>query len=230
MSEQIKSMFAGLASRYDRTNTVLSLGIHKLWRRKVVRLSGAKAGMSILDCATGTGDLALEFKKVVGQSGTVTGTDFCAEMLDFAPAKANALGLDVRFELADAMRLQYADNSYDIASISFGIRNVDSPSQCLKEMARVVRSGGRVMILEFGQPEGVFRYLYSFYRAVFMPMLGWIVTGKNKDAYNYLLDTTAVFPSGKKFIEMMEASGVFSEWHYVPFTFGIAYLYIGIVK
>ncbi|MBS1538128.1 MAG: bifunctional demethylmenaquinone methyltransferase/2-methoxy-6-polyprenyl-1,4-benzoquinol methylase UbiE [Bacteroidetes bacterium] len=230
MSEQIKSMFAGLASRYDRTNTVLSLGIHKLWRRKVVRLSDAKAGMSILDCATGTGDLALEFKKAVGQSGAVIGTDFCAEMLDFAPAKAQQQGLEVQFELADAMNLQYADNTYDIASISFGIRNVDSPSQCLKEMARVVRPGGRVMILEFGQPEGMFRYLYSLYRAVFMPMLGWIVTGKNKDAYNYLLDTTAVFPSGKKFIEMMETSGAFTELRYVPFTFGIAYLYIGKVK
>ncbi len=230
MSEQIKSMFAGLASRYDRTNTVLSLGIHKLWRRKVVRLAEVKPGMDILDCATGTGDLALEFRKAVGKSGTVIGTDFCAEMLEFAPAKAKEQGLDVRFEIADAMNLQYPDKSFDISSISFGIRNVDSPAQCLKEMARVLRPGGRVMILEFGQPEGAFKYLYSIYRAVFIPVLGWLVTGKNKDAYQYLLDTTAVFPSGKKFVEMMDATGVFSERRYVPFTFGIAYLYIGIVK
>jgi demethylmenaquinone methyltransferase/2-methoxy-6-polyprenyl-1,4-benzoquinol methylase len=230
MSEQIKSMFAGLASRYDRTNTVLSLGIHTLWRRKVVRLAKVKPGMRILDCATGTGDLALEFKKATGDSGTVVGTDFCAEMLEYAPAKSKEQGLNVHFEIADAMNLQYPDNSYDIASISFGIRNVDSPPRCLEEMARVVRSGGKVMILEFGQPEGAFRYLYSLYRSVFMPILGWLVTGKNKAAYQYLLDTTAVFPSGKKFIEMMDTSGLFSERRYLPFTFGIAYLYIGTVK
>ena len=156
MSTEVRQMFSSIATRYDVTNEVLSFGIHRLWRRSAVRLSGAREGNAVLDCATGTGDLALAFKRKVGASGRVMGTDFCKEMLDNAPAKAAREGLQVEFQVADAMALPFADASFDVASIAFGIRNVDDPVKCLKEMARVVRPGGRVVVLEFGQPTGLF--------------------------------------------------------------------------
>jgi len=149
--EIIRSMFSKVAGQYDKANSVLSVGIHHLWRKKLVRLSGATDGQSILDCATGTGDLAIEFKKAVGPNGRVVGTDFCADMLESAPQKAKAENLDILFEQADVTQLQYQDNQFDVVSISFGIRNVNNPVKALQEMARVAKPGGRVMILEFGQ-------------------------------------------------------------------------------
>ena len=120
-------MFSKVAANYDKGNNVLSMGVHHLWRKKLVKYSDARFGAKVLDCATGTGDLAIEFKKTVGALGSVVGTDFCAEMLIPAPAKAKARGLEVQFEQADVTQLQYADNSFDICSISFGIRNVGDP-------------------------------------------------------------------------------------------------------
>ena len=201
MSTEVRQMFSSIATRYDVTNEVLSFGIHRLWRRKAVRLSGAQAGSSVLDCATGTGDLALAFKRKVGATGRVVGTDFCKEMLDHAPGKAERQGLAVEFQVADAMALPFADNSFDVASIAFGIRNVDDPVKCLKEMARVVRPGGRVVVLEFGQPTGLFGALFRFYSKVVMPAVGGLLTG-NRAAYEYLPRTSAAFPAGEKFLEL----------------------------
>lgn len=229
MSEQVRTMFADIAPNYDRTNTVLSLGIHHLWRKATVKTSGAQPGMAVLDCATGTGDLAIEFKKAVGPTGKVTGTDFCAEMLDFAPDKARAAGTDVHFETADVMNLPYADNSFDIASIAFGIRNVDDPVRGLSEMARVVRPGGRVVVLEFGQPRGLFAAPYAFYSRFIIPMLGKLLTG-SRAAYEYLPRTAARFPSGKEFLALMEKTGSFSHTACKPLTFGVTCLYTGVVR
>lgn len=229
MSESVRNMFAAIAPRYDVSNTALSFGVHHLWRNKTVKLSGAKTGMSVLDCATGTGDLALRFKKMVGKSGSVLGTDFCAEMLEVAPDKAKRKGLEVKFEIADAMNLQYADNSFDIASISFGIRNVDLPVQCLREMARVVKPGGKVVVLEFGQPQGWFAFPYTLYSRWVIPILGRLVTG-NTEAYTYLPETAAAFPCGEKFLDLLRETGKFSKMEWFPLTFGISYLYIGTKK
>ncbi|TMB25051.1 MAG: methyltransferase domain-containing protein, partial [Deltaproteobacteria bacterium] len=124
MSTQVRDMFASIAERYDAANEVLSLGVHRGWRREAVRLSGARPGDRVLDCATGTGDLALSFKRAVGASGLVVGTDFCAERLASARGKARKAGREVRFEVADALALPFAPGSFDIASIGFGIRNV----------------------------------------------------------------------------------------------------------
>lgn len=229
MSETVRTMFATIAPRYDVSNTVLSLGIHHLWRRTVVRLSGAKAGMSVLDCATGTGDLALAFKKAVGAEGKVLGTDFCAEMMETAPDKATKRGMDIRFEVADAMNLHYPDNTFDIASISFGIRNVDVPIQALREMARVVRPGGRVVVLEFGQPKGFMGGLYRFYSNYVIPFVGGMLTG-NREAYSYLNRTAAKFPSGTDFDDIMRETGMFARTSYKSLTFGIAFVYVGEVR
>ncbi len=229
MSEQVREMFAEIAPSYDTTNTVLSFGIHHLWRRHTVKTSGAKPGDAVLDCATGTGDLAIAFKKKVGADGRVMGTDFCKEILDLAPAKAEAEGLKIDWQVEDAMNLSFDDDSFDIASISFGIRNVDDPVQALRSMSRVVKPGGRVMVLEFGQPNGLMKPFYGFYSNVVLPTVGGLISGK-KDAYDYLNETAGEFPCREEFLELMEEAGTFSEYSYDSLTGGICFLYTGVVK
>ncbi|HLL06101.1 MAG TPA: bifunctional demethylmenaquinone methyltransferase/2-methoxy-6-polyprenyl-1,4-benzoquinol methylase UbiE [Myxococcaceae bacterium] len=229
MSTEVRQMFSSIATRYDVTNEVLSFGIHRLWRRAAVRYSGAKEGDSVLDCATGTGDLALVFKRKVGGSGRVVGTDFCPEMLQSAPAKAQKEGLQVEFQVADAMALPFADATFDVASIAFGIRNVDDPVKCLKEMARVVKPGGRVVVLEFGQPTGAFGGLFRFYSKTIMPAIGGLLTG-NRAAYEYLPRTAAAFPAGERFLQLMEQAGAYRERVANPMTFGTSYVYVGTVR
>ena len=229
MSAEIRTMFAQIAPRYDLANQVLSFGVHRLWRRAAVRLSSAKAGDAILDCATGTGDLALAFKRKIGPSGTVVGTDFCREMLEPAPEKARRAGLDVRFEVADALALPYQDRAFDVASIEFGIRNVDDPLRCLKEMSRVVKDGGRVVVLEFGQPSGLFGRLFRFYSRHVLPSIGALLTGQ-RQAYEYLPRTASAFPSGDRFLALMREAGTFSSSFARPLTFGTAFVYVGTVR
>lgn len=228
--EIIRSMFAKVAANYDKGNNVLSMGIHHLWRKKLVKYSGAKAGDKVLDCATGTGDLAIEFKQQVTATGSVIGTDFCVEMLGPAPGKAQGRGLDIKFEQADVTQLQYANNSFDICSISFGIRNVGDPVKALQEMARVTKPGGKVMVLEFGQVNiPVFGTLYNFYSQNILPKIGGLVTGQ-KDAYEYLQKSSAAFPCREEFIQMMKDSGFYTDCEYISLTGGIAYIYKGTVK
>lgn len=217
-------MFASIAPRYDRTNTILSAGIHHLWRRRAVRWSGAKAGDRILDCATGTGDLAIAFRKVAGPEGHVVGTDFVPEMIKLAREKSS----EVYFEVADVTELPYDDATFDIASISFGIRNVADPRRGIAEMARVVKPGGRVMVLEFGQPRRrAFGAPYGFYTRHILPRLGGAITGK-RDAYEYLQKSAGRFPCGDEFVALMREAADFASIEYVPLTMGIAYLYKGV--
>lgn len=223
---RIRSMFASISTRYDRANTVLSGGIHHLWRKKAVRWSQAKEGDHVLDCATGTGDLAIAFRKAVGASGRVVGTDFVPEMLEVARTKAP----DITFEVADVTRLPYDDASFDVASISFGIRNVNDPRKGIAEMARTLRSGGRLIVLEFGQPQSrLFGALYTFYRTRVMPKLGGMVTGE-QDAYEYLESSAGRFPCGEDFVAMMRDAADFSSVEFRTLTFGIAYVYRGIKR
>jgi demethylmenaquinone methyltransferase/2-methoxy-6-polyprenyl-1,4-benzoquinol methylase len=217
-------MFASIAGRYDRANTILSGGIHHRWRRRAVRRSGVQSGDAVLDCATGTGDLAIAFRRAVGPTGRVVGTDFSPEMLELARAKAP----DIAFGPADVMSLPYADGMFDIASIAFGIRNVAQPRRAIAEMARVVRPGGRVVVLEFGQPRSrLFRSLYDLYRKRILPILGGAVTGQ-RAAYEYLESSAARFPSGADFVALMRESAAFADIFYEPLTLGIAWLYVGV--
>ncbi|MEK7354909.1 MAG: bifunctional demethylmenaquinone methyltransferase/2-methoxy-6-polyprenyl-1,4-benzoquinol methylase UbiE [Bdellovibrionota bacterium] len=229
-AEKIRSMFNEIAHGYDRANTVLSGGVHHLWRKALVRWSGVGAGSRVLDCATGTGDLAIEFKRVVGATGVVVGTDFSPGMLASAPAKAARLRLEVAFEQADVTQLSFADASFDASSISFGIRNVQDPARGLSELARVVRPGGVVMVLEFGQPSMPgFREVYDLYSRKVLPRIGGLVTGKPK-AYEYLQNSSARFPCGEDFIALMKSTGRFESVTARPLTFGIAYMYKGVVR
>jgi demethylmenaquinone methyltransferase/2-methoxy-6-polyprenyl-1,4-benzoquinol methylase len=228
--EKIKNMFGRVAGKYDLANQILSLGVHHLWRKKLVGLSSAQPGQKVLDCATGTGDLAIEFKRAVGTLGEVVGTDFCIEMLGPAPKKAQEKGLEIKFEVADVMDLPYEDNTFDICSISFGIRNVQNPKVALQEMARVTRPGGKVMVLEFGQMNWpVISQFYNFYSEKVLPRLGGLVTGQ-REAYEYLHKSSQNFPCRDEFMSLMKSSRSFSETSYTPLTGGIAYIYSGRVK
>jgi len=230
MSDQVNQMFSRIAPRYDATNDAMSFGIHRLWRRVAVRRSGAAPGSAVLDCASGTGDLALAFKRAVGPTGTVKGTDFNPDMLAIARKKAAAASLDIAFEVADAMRLPFADAQYDVSSMSFGIRNVDDPQVCVGELARVVKPGGRVVVLEFGQPSGWFGYLFRPYARYVMPLIGQLLSGsENRSAYEYLPRTAAAFPAGERFLTMMKATGRFAACEAHPLVAGLAYVYVGVV-
>ncbi|HEX7078127.1 MAG TPA: bifunctional demethylmenaquinone methyltransferase/2-methoxy-6-polyprenyl-1,4-benzoquinol methylase UbiE [Candidatus Eisenbacteria bacterium] len=228
-SADVRSMFASVARSYDRVNQILSFGMHHGWRRAAVRSSGARPGDRVLDCATGTGELALAFARAVGPSGAVVGSDFCEEMLAVAPGKAARAGLPVRFETADVLSLPYADGAFDVASIAFGIRNVEDPERGLREMARVVKPGGRVVVLEFGQPGGILLGpLFRFYSRTILPRIGGWVSGQ-RAAYEYLDRTASEFPAGDLFAGLMRGTGAFRDVATRALTGGIAYVYVGTV-
>lgn len=229
MSQKVQQMFAGIAPRYDRLNTILSLGLHHYWRWLAVRWSGVSETSTVLDCATGTGDLAFALKKKAPH-GVVVGRDFCLEMVEVARTKSTKYNIDVRFEQGDMMCLPDANCSYDLATVAFGIRNVDDPSTALKEMARVVRSEGKVIVLEFGQPEGVlFGPLYRWYSRWIIPLLGRMVS-KDRDAYEYLPETAARFPCGTAFERIMQETNCFDSVSIRPLNAGVLWYYEGIVK
>jgi demethylmenaquinone methyltransferase/2-methoxy-6-polyprenyl-1,4-benzoquinol methylase len=226
MSLEVQQMFGRIARRYDAANDLLSLGVHRFWRRAAVALSGARPGDRVLDCASGTGDLALAFERAVAPGGRVVGTDFCLGMLRLAPAKARAQGRTTGFCAADAQALPVRAAAFDLASIAFGIRNVDDPVRCLRELARCVRPGGRVVVLEFGQPEGAFGALYRSYATHVLPRLGGLLTGE-RPAYEYLPRTAGAFPAGPRFVALMDQAGCFSRSLAHPLWQGLAWVYVG---
>ncbi len=228
MSEQVRLMFSEISEGYDLGNDVLSFGTHRLWKRLLIRRARVKPGDRVLDLATGTGDVALLFADAVGEKGSVIGADFCEDMIVQAERRPKNRRANLSFEVGDAMSLRFPSASFDVCTISFGIRNVDSPRGALAEMRRVVRPGGRVLVLEFGQPTGLFGSLYRFYSNYLIPIVGGVITGK-RDAYSYLNKTAAAFPSGDKFLAIMREAG-FRKVTAEPLFGGIAYIYIGEVE
>jgi demethylmenaquinone methyltransferase / 2-methoxy-6-polyprenyl-1,4-benzoquinol methylase len=225
--EFIKDLFSSISGSYDKANDVITLGLARNWRKNVVHWSGASEGQRVLDCATGTGDLAIEFKKAVGQTGKVIGCDFCADMLKVAPAKAKRENVNVIFELGDVTALNYPDEEFDISSIAYGIRNVRDPVRALKEMARVIKPGCYVMVLETGETDTpVIKRMVNFYFEHVVPRLGGWVSGR-REAYEYLQNSSRSFPSGEDFLELMRSTGVFSQVECRKLMGGASYIYRG---
>lgn len=225
--DKIKSIFSSVAHGYDKANDAMTFGLARQWRRQLVHWSGVRVGESVLDCATGTGDLAFEFKKAVGRIGAVTGTDFCVEMLNEARAKSAAHFLHVDFKEADAHQLPFQDNQFDVASMAYGIRNVENPLQVLREMGRVVKPGGRVMILETGDSPALgMRPFLDFYFRKIVPRVGGWLTGQ-RQAYEYLNESSRAFPSREAFLSLMTATGMFSHTAFQPLMGGASFIYNG---
>ncbi len=229
-AQNIKNLFGGIANTYDKANDVITFGMARKWRKKLVKWSGANTGMSVLDCATGTGDLAFNFKSVVGETGSVIGTDFCPEMIALAPDKSKKLKLDVKFQIEDVTSLSFKDNCFDITSIAYGIRNVQDPKKGLAEMARVTKPGGKVMVIETGIiTTPILKHIIPLYFNHIVPRLGGIVSG-NKEAYDYLNKSSGKFPCREGFINIMNSTNMFSQTEYKSIMGGASYIYMGIVK
>jgi demethylmenaquinone methyltransferase/2-methoxy-6-polyprenyl-1,4-benzoquinol methylase len=259
--DSIQGMFDRIAGRYDLANTVLSLGTHWIWKRKLVGLasrslagkldssteaSAAKSAATssdaatstksirILDCATGTGDIAELWSKRLAKLGLarhseIHATDFSEGMLEQARKRfeieRGRFPAFVRFEWADLQQLSYADATFDRATISFGIRNVADPAKGLFEVGRVVKPGGEVWVLEFGQPSVPgFAQLYGFYSGRVLPAVGGWLSGE-RDAYAYLNQSSERFPCGEEFLKLARSTGKFSECRAIALTGGVAYLY-----
>lgn len=227
---EIQNLFSGIAPGYDLANDLITFGMARGWRKKLVKWSEACAGDMILDCASGTGDLAFEFKRKVGTQGEVIGTDFCQEMLDQAPQKSKELGLGVQFEWADVTNLKYENDRFNVTSIAYGIRNVQDPLKAIQEMARVTKSGGKVMILETGKSQWKFmQFSFDLYFKYLVPALGWLATG-NSSAYRYLNKSSKNFPCREEFLTVMAQAGCFSKCEYKSLMGGASFIYKGHVK
>ncbi len=223
---RIAGMFDAIAPRYDLLNHVLSAGMDRGWRDRAIDALALPEHARVLDLCTGTADLALA--AVARRQGvTVIGVDFAGEMLRIGLAKVRGASLERRIRLVrgDAARIPAGTATCDAATIGFGIRNVAEPARALAEIARVLKPGGRLAILEFGQPRipGI-RTLYSWYFRYMLPLVGRLIS-KHQSAYSYLPASVGTFPPPAEFSRILAATG-FSHVQAVPLTFGIVYLFV----
>lgn len=228
---RVRKMFSEIAPRYDLMNHVLSLGIDIRWRKRTVRELRLDGSEPILDCCTGTGDLALMLAARVGDRARVVGTDFCFSMLARAHRKlpniVKGSHSHVEFIGADTQALPFPDSAFQTVTVAFGLRNVEDTDRGLSEMVRVCRNGGQVAVLEFSKPTApVFRQLYSAYFKHVLPRIGQSLARNHHDAYEYLPSSVTEFPSGETLAQRMQAAGLRSV-RYIALTMGIATLYIG---
>jgi len=201
--EQVRAMFDRIAGVYDLMNSVMTAGMHHRWRERAADLAEVRAGDRVLDVATGTGDLAMALKRRVGQEGEVVGSDFSERMLELARAKAD----DVEFEQGNALDLPYADGSFHAAAVGFGARNFSDLARGLAEMARVVRPGGRVVVLEMTTPERPpLSWFFGLWFDRLVPLMGR--AAGDPDAYSYLPSSVRRFPNARGLGAAMTAVGL----------------------
>lgn len=237
---KIRSMFNNIAPSYDLLNHLLSLNFDKYWRWRTTRLvppaftpspspGGRGEPAPILDLCTGTGDLALAYDRAAAGRVPIVGADFCHEMLVRADAKAKRrnAGERIRFLEADAQRLPFPSDMFQIATVAFGLRNVTDTDKGIAEMVRVTQPSGKVAILEFSQPRGwVMGPLYRFYFRHVLPRLGQWISRSKDNAYRYLPESVLQFPDGEALADRLRGHGLVDvSWK--SFTFGIATLYVG---
>ena len=200
---QIKNMFNDISSRYDQINKMMTLNMDKNWRNIVYKLSMQNGPSKIIDIATGTGDIALCFAK---DNVQVVGVDNASMMLDLANKKSIGLS-NIRFQLEDAENMSFDDNTFDVATIGFGVRNFENLEQGLSEIKRVLRPGKKLIILETAVPSFfIFRFGYFLYTKLIVPVLGRMIA-KNQQAYQYLSTSAEHFPHGKEFKMILEKAG-----------------------
>jgi len=226
---RVRSMFAAIAGKYDLLNHLLSLNIDKGWRNFTTRTVPPEPGVPVLDCCTGTADLALAYDRAGGGRSPVVGSDFCHEMLAIGVRKvrkAKAEGTVALIE-GDTQRLPMPDDTFGVVTVAFGLRNVADTVKGIDEMVRVARPGGKVAILEFSRPRGAIlgRLYLAFFRHV-LPKVGQTIAPNSYDAYSYLPASVLQFPDGREMLDLLASRGL-ADLRQHPLTFGIATLYVG---
>ena len=226
---RVREMFAQIAPRYDLMNHLLSMGIDILWRKRTVRELRLDKDLPILDCCTGTGDLALMLSQRVAGRVEVVGTDFCGPMLKIAKSKhaSSKSTFPVRFLEADTQSLPFENAAFQTVTVAFGLRNVQDTDTGLRELARVCAPGGQVAVLEFSKPTipGL-KQLYQAYFKHVLPRVGQSLAKNQQSAYEYLPNSVLEFPCGQALADRMQAVGL-RNVRFMPLTFGIATLYVG---
>ena len=225
----IHNVFSAIARRYDFLNTLLSMGRDRSWRRFTARVSEITPGNNVLDVCTGTGELALAYADAIDNGRPVIGTDFCFEMLAIGKEKVEKQGRSHDFVAieADTLRLPFADDTFDVVSAGFGIRNVANLELGIREMARVAVRGGRVVILEFTQPSTpVFRNLHFWYFKKVLPVVGNLISRNKDDAYGYLPESVIHFPNCEQLKAIMEGCGL-TDVRFYQRTLGIVAIHVG---
>ena len=222
--EKVQAMFSEIAPRYDLLNRLLSFGIDRRWRKRTVKEVVDETGLQVLDLCCGTGDLALAFHRA---GARVTGADFALPMLPLAREKARKEQAPLEWLQADALKLPFAAESFDVVSVAFGVRNLEDPRHGLSECARVLRPGGRLAVLEFFPvPGALWGRLFRFYFHRVLPAMAWIVRTGRTGAYRYLPDSVDDFATHEQFADWMGGAG-FEDVRQVSFSGGVARLVIG---
>ncbi len=225
-ARHVHAMFSAIAPRYDRLNDVLSFNQHKVWRRLGVQMAAVEPGDSCLDVCTGTGPFAIDLARAVGAGGRVVGADFCAPMIrNGIEHTKNHSGAPITMMVADAERLPYPDNSFDVVTVGFGVRNVAHLERAVNEMTRVVRPGGRVVILEFNRPRPCwYKPFVDFYLFHILPRIGGLLSSRG--AYTYLPESMKLFVTREELTGIMETSGL-SDVQIRDLNFGTVCIHIG---
>ena len=223
--EQVADMFNNIAGKYDFLNHILSMGIDKGWRKKAIKSIATIQPKNILDVATGTGDLAIAAATQINESN-ITGIDIAAQMLEVGKEKIAAKNMSNRINMrvADSEALPFDDNQFDAVTCAYGVRNFEHLEKGLAEMSRVMRTGGRVAILEFSKPKGFpVKQVFALYFKYILPLFGRLVS-KHSTAYTYLPESVMAFPEGQDFCHILHNCG-FKNAKARPLTFGITTLY-----
>lgn len=224
---QVGKMFDNIAPYYDFLNRLLSLRMDVLWRRKAIKMIKNREAEYILDIATGTADLTVEISKQLNPK-QIIGMDLSQEMLEVGRKKIAKKGLDtlIRLDQGDSENLQYADNSFDVATAAFGVRNFENLKAGLTEINRVLKKNGQIVVLEFSRPTIFpFKQLFNLYFKYILPLIGK-VTSKDPKAYQYLYESVQAFPDGEDFLEVLRASG-FNSNQCKKLSLGICSIYTG---
>ena len=227
-ANKVADVFHSVADKYDIMNDLMSAGIHRLWKRYTIETSGAKKGDVILDLAGGTGDLAIKFSRIVGPEGLVTLSDINGSMLENGRKRLVDMGIagNVEYVQANAECLPFADNKYNIITIAFGLRNVTDKDKALRSMYRVLKPGGKLMVLEFSKPvvPGL-KPIYDQYSFKLLPLIGKLVAN-DEDSYRYLAESIRMHPDQETLKGMMEDAG-FEKCAYHNMTGGVVALHTG---
>lgn len=228
-SKKVAEVFHSVAAKYDIMNDLMSLGIHRLWKRFTIELSGVRTGNKILDIAGGTGDLTRQFSRLVGSTGEVVLADINSSMLQVGRDRLMDKGVinNVRFVQADAEKLPFADNTFDCVTIAFGLRNVTHKDEALKSIFRVLKPGGRLLVLEFSKPtNSLFSKIYDTYSFSLLPFMGKLIAN-DSESYRYLAESIRMHPDQETLKAMMQEVG-FDPVTYHNMTGGIVALHKGI--